>query len=277
VLCPHICGVCAFVESKPHIGVEAVDVAPGNPFEDILCATLQRVNFEVTVLGSQLDDGGDHQVPGQARYVGHPYIVGFDGHEFMVCLPTQQTLLGCVIVGAAANFDVRKHCYQVRGTSEIPGVSDDPQRLAWINEWLGPSILHTVLEHFQQQVASAVESCSNDDLPPPPATVAWSVGDPHIYTFQARREDPQVVGETELASDAAGDLVVQARTAQWSNNPSVAVNVAIAARDGDDIVAWYADGTVRINHVKMAIANGRTHLSTCASLWECRSNGRVPV
>lgn len=228
-------------------------VVLGSPISEADVATLAQVfpqlAPEVCLFGSLLD-------------TRNPIEVSAQPDQFCAMNVTQE---GHVFVGNVRQciFETDQLVYgEVRGTSELPGISDDPQRLATINRRVGPFVLHTVVDHLRQQVADAIAACSNHDVPPPPGNGAWSVGDPHILSYSGTRIDPQFIGEVLYGADSAGDLVVQGRAAQWSVNPSVATNTAVAARIGADIVAWYADGTVRLNHAPTTFAEGRTQLSS---------------
>lgn len=108
------------------------------------------------------------------------------------------------------------------------------------------------------------ESCPMDPSAPP-GTVGASTGDPHLMTFDRVRYDAQGVGELILAHDKVDGTMIQARTRPLTTR--VAVNAAIAASVGPDIIAFYADGTVRINHVVTEVVPGKTMLNGGGALY----------
>jgi hypothetical protein len=99
-------------------------------------------------------------------------------------------------------------------------------------------------------------------LPGPPPDAA-EVSGLHLRTFDGLRYDMQAIGELILVRDSTDGAEVQIRTARWGPT-DVAVNTAVAARNGGDVVAFYLGGTVRINHlvVPVVVDGGRIALTT---------------
>jgi hypothetical protein len=69
----------------------------------------------------------------------------------------------------------------------------------------------------------------------------FTIGDPHLTTFQGVHYDLQASGEFVLVQ-ADPDLVVQARQKPWSSNANVAVNTGVGIRMGDSRVAVCLSG-----------------------------------
>lgn len=187
---------------------------------------------------------------------------------------TNTTQVGHVLVGEV------KQCVIEDGTgvySTIVGTSVAPARLALLNEIVGPFLLGAVRDIFRGHVTSRLsamaangESCDGGevlggDVPSPPGTVGTSVGDPHLMTFDRVRFDAQAVGELILAHDKGDGTMVQARTRPL--NRRVAVNAAIAASVHGDVVAIYADRSVRINHVVTSVGTGKIDLAGGGALY----------
>jgi hypothetical protein len=99
------------------------------------------------------------------------------------------------------------------------------------------------------------------EIPEPPDDVGASLGDPHLRTSDQAQYDLQTHGEWTLvkAKDGGDGMEIQARTRPWRDSPTVAINVAIAARVAGDVVALYSDGRLTVNRFDMTYPKGKTY------------------
>lgn len=99
-------------------------------------------------------------------------------------------------------------------------------------------------------------------VPPPPAPAQCvALGDPHLLTFDGRKYDCQAVGELTLARSTTDNFEVQIRTRPWRTRQDVSVISAVAARVGDNRIAFYVDGTTTLNQTPTVFGGGMTALS----------------
>jgi hypothetical protein len=248
------------------------------PFTVVLDGPFSTTDLAIAVAGLYPALGVEACVLGALAETRNPITLSLPGN-FCGRNTTQD---GHVLVGRV------DQCLTEDGTgvySSIVGESDGPARLATLNELIGPIMLATVRDIFRDHVGNALaamtaagESCDGDEvlggeLPAPPGTVGTSVGDPHLMTFDRMRYDAQAVGELILAHDKVDGTTIQTRTKPLTSR--VAVNAAIAASVGSDVVAFYANGSVRINHVATDVAPGKMALPGGGALH--RANGTYIV
>lgn len=102
----------------------------------------------------------------------------------------------------------------------------------------------------------------DNTVPEPPTNTAAAIGDPHLHTFDGVAYDVQAVGELTLVKSSEDGLEIQTRMAPWGTSTRVALNIAVAARVGDDRIALYREGgVIRVNGVETDLPEGRTNLA----------------
>ncbi|HEX3765698.1 MAG TPA: kelch repeat-containing protein [Kofleriaceae bacterium] len=257
--------------AAPNPLVPADGPIPDDPSTVILDGPVSTTDLATTVAGLYPAIATQACVLGALFQTRNPITLTLQPGDFC-SLNTTQT--GHILVG-----NVRQ-CLVEDGAgvySHIEGRGGPTARLAGLNELVGPFMLGGVRDILRDNVASRLrslsangQSCDGDevlggDVPAPPGTVGVSSGDPHLMTFDRVRFDAQAVGELILAHDKVDGTTVQTRTRPLTSR--VAVNAAIAASVGTDVVAFYASGDVWINHQLTTVAPGKTMLPGGGALY----------
>ncbi|MES1165355.1 MAG: VWD domain-containing protein, partial [Verrucomicrobiota bacterium] len=111
--------------------------------------------------------------------------------------------------------------------------------------------------------------------PSVPCNVGLAMGDIHLRTFDGLLYEMQATGQFTLARDGSDGLEVQVQTAPWRGRTDVSVNDAVSALVGGDRLVFYVDGTLHLNGVATAPADGTTPLPGGGRLVRAGSAFRV--